>query len=123
MITMMSIRATKESTGEARVFRSAMEAGREIGVTEGAIRYAMRKGVGCRGWRFEQIQTVCLVKMKDDGNYYVCTPAEGGGGFDMLAEDGEFLPTEGVLEVWDVTENFNRIRNGKYEARKNAAGR
>lgn len=116
MITRMSIKCTHLDTRETRVFRSVNEAASWIGVTEGAIRYTMRKeGRVCRGWMFEQVPTVCVVRMKDDGNYYVCEVADGGGGFDVLGEDGGYLHGKDAAEVWDVTENFNGIRNGKKE--------
>lgn len=116
MITRTSIKCTNVDTGEVKVFRSMNEAAAKIGVTEGAIRYAMKKdGRKCRGWAFEQVPTVCAVRTKDDGNYYLCEVAEGGGGFDVLGEDGGYIPGSDVAEVFDVTENFNGVRNGKKE--------
>ena len=115
MITRFSILAVNDDTGGRRVFRSANEAAREIGVTEGAVRYALRNGGLCRGWRFDPVPTVVVVRMRDDWNYYVCEVAEGGGGYDMLGEDGGYIQARDVAELWDVTENFNRIRNGKAE--------
>lgn len=99
-----------------RIFRSMNEAAVCIGVTEGAVRFAMkRKGRSCKGWSFEPVPSVFVVRMKDDGDYYVCERSEGGGGFDVLGDDGGYLREQDVAEVWDVTENFNRIRNGKEE--------
>ena len=114
MITVESIKCTRIDTGEAKIFRSVNAAAGGLGVTEGAIRYAMKKeGRSCKGWSFEKVPTVYVVKMADDGNYYLCEAAEGGGGFDVLGEDGGFLQDQDVAEVWDVTENFNGIRNGR----------
>lgn len=116
MITAESIKCTKIGSREARIFRSVNAAATGIGVTEGAIRYAMKKeGRCCKGWVFERVPSVFLVKMADDGNYYLCELADGGGGFDVLGEDGGFLQDQDVAEFWDVTENFNRIRNGREE--------
>lgn len=115
MKTMSSVKATETSTGSVRIFRSMNEAADRIGVTEGAVRSAIRKGRSCRGWSFELIPSVFVVRMKDDGNYYVCERSEGGGGFDMLGSDGGYLQDRDVAEFWDVTENFNRVRDGKEE--------
>lgn len=116
MITRSSVKATEVRTGIVRIFRSMNEAAGAIGVTEGAVRFAMkRKGRACKGWSFEAVPSVFVVRMKDDGNYYVCEKSEGGGGFDVLGEDGGYLQSKDVAEVWDVTENFNRVRNGLSE--------
>lgn len=116
MITRSSVKATEVRTGLVRIFRSMNEAAGWIGVTEGAVRFAMkRKGRTCKGWTFEIVPSVFVVRMKDDGNYYVCERSDGGGGFDMLGEGGGYLQAKDVAEVWDVTENFNGIRNGKEE--------
>lgn len=116
MITKYSVKASEVRTGMVRIFRSMNEAARELGVTEGAVRFAVkRKGRTCRGWSFECVPSVFVVRMKDDGNYYVCERSEGGDGFDMLGDDGEYLQRKDVAEIWDVTENFNWIRNGHKE--------
>lgn len=114
-MTRKSIKVKEVRSGLTRIFRSPREAAYFIGVTDGAIRYAVQNSSICRGWLVEEVPTVYVVRMKDDGNYYVCEKTEGGGGFDMLGEDGGYLQESDVAEVWDVTENFNRVRNGKNE--------
>lgn len=116
MITRFSIKATEVRTGMVRIFRSMNEAATRIGVTEAAVRFAMKRaGRTCKGWSFETVPSVFVVRMKDDGNYYVCEKSEGGDGFDMLGDDGGYLLRKDVAEIWDVTENFNRVRDGRKE--------
>lgn len=116
MITRLSVKATEVRTGMVRIFRSMNEVAGELGVSEAAVRFAMKRpGRTCRGWSFERVASVFAVRMKDDGNYYVCERSEGGGGFDMLGNDGGYLQDADVDEIWDITENFNRVRNGKEE--------
>ena len=108
------MKATELVSGEVRIFRSPAEAAAIIGVSDTAVRLAVKAGRPCRGWTVEQIPTVCAVRL-EDGNFFLCEVAEGGGGFDILGEDGGYIQRCEVAEVWDVTENMNRVRLGRYE--------
>jgi hypothetical protein len=106
MITKTSIRCTMVGTGETRFFRSVNLAASGLCVSEGAIRHAMREGRPCAGWMCERVPSVYVARMADDGNYYLCELSDGGGGFDVLGDDGGFLPRREIAELWNVTENF-----------------
>ena len=106
MITKTSIKCTDVGTGETWFFRSVNLAAHGLGVSEGAIRHAMKERRPCAGWVFERVPSVYLARMADDGNYYLCEVSDGGGGFDVMGDDGGFLPRRDVSELWDVTENF-----------------